>query len=110
MAFGVGLGGFIPKFTWPGHSASYLAYLALGILAYTAFMTAFFQALFAAYIRMAKGEAVLPVCGGKRQAFRGGFSKAAFFGFAFGGGSSLAVSSSNCCKASGSSSNSSITG
>ncbi len=52
MAFGVGLGGFIPAFTWRGHPVSYLAYLAPGMLAYTAFMTAFFQALFAAYIRM----------------------------------------------------------
>ena len=52
LAFGVGLGGFIPEFTWHGQSVSYLAYLAPGMLAYTAFMTAFFQALFAAYIRM----------------------------------------------------------
>ncbi|MEZ5580524.1 MAG: ABC transporter permease [Candidatus Competibacteraceae bacterium] len=35
-----------------GRPISYLAYLAPGMLAYTAFMTAFFQALFAAYIRM----------------------------------------------------------
>lgn len=52
LAFGVGLGGFIPEFAWRGRSVSYLAYLAPGMLAYTAFMTAFFQALFAAYIRM----------------------------------------------------------
>lgn len=52
LAFGVGLGGFIPEFTWRGQPVSYLAYLAPGMLAYTAFMTAFFQALFAAYIRM----------------------------------------------------------
>ena len=52
LAFGVGLGGFIPDFTWRGRPVSYLAYLAPGMLAYTAFMTAFFQALFAAYIRM----------------------------------------------------------
>lgn len=52
LAFGVGLGGFIPEFSWQGHAISYLAYLAPGMLAYTAFMTAFFQALFAAYIRM----------------------------------------------------------
>jgi lipooligosaccharide transport system permease protein len=47
-----GLGGFIPEFAWRGRPVSYLAYLAPGMLAYTAFMTAFFQALFAAYIRM----------------------------------------------------------
>ncbi|MBK8183966.1 MAG: ABC transporter permease [Candidatus Competibacteraceae bacterium] len=52
LAFGVGLGGFIPELAWRGHSVPYLAYLAPGMLAYTAFMTAFFQALFAAYIRM----------------------------------------------------------
>jgi len=52
LAFGVGLGGFIPDFAWRGRPVSYLAYLAPGMLAYTAFMTAFFQALFAAYIRM----------------------------------------------------------
>jgi lipooligosaccharide transport system permease protein len=52
LAFGVGLGGFIPAFAWRGQPVSYLAYLAPGMLAYTAFMTAFFQALFAAYIRM----------------------------------------------------------
>ncbi|MBK7541830.1 MAG: ABC transporter permease [Candidatus Competibacteraceae bacterium] len=52
LAFGVGLGGFIPEFAWRGRPVPYLAYLAPGMLAYTAFMTAFFQALFAAYIRM----------------------------------------------------------
>ena len=52
LAFGVGLGGFIPDFAWRGQPVAYLAYLAPGMLAYTAFMTAFFQALFAAYIRM----------------------------------------------------------
>ena len=52
LAFGVGLGGFIPDFAWRGRPVAYLAYLAPGMLAYTAFMTAFFQALFAAYIRM----------------------------------------------------------
>lgn len=52
LAFGVGLGGLIPEFTWRGQPVAYLAYLAPGMLAYTAFMTAFFQALFAAYIRM----------------------------------------------------------
>ena len=52
LTFGVGLGGFIPEFTWRGRPIVYLAYLAPGMLAYTAFMTAFFQALFTAYIRM----------------------------------------------------------
>lgn len=52
LVFGVGLGSNIPAFEWKGQSVTYLAYLAPGILAYTVFMTAFFQALFAAYIRM----------------------------------------------------------
>ncbi|MBT2970430.1 MAG: ABC transporter permease [Candidatus Thiodiazotropha sp. (ex Ctena orbiculata)] len=52
LVFGVGLGSSIPDFDWKGRNVSYLSYLAPGILAYTAFMTAFFQALFAAYIRM----------------------------------------------------------
>jgi lipooligosaccharide transport system permease protein len=52
LAFGVGLGSQIPRIAWSGGEVSYLHYLAPGILAYTAFMAAFFQALFAAYIRM----------------------------------------------------------
>jgi lipooligosaccharide transport system permease protein len=52
LVFGIGLGNNIPAFDWKGHDVSYLAYLAPGILAYTVFMTAFFQALFSAYIRM----------------------------------------------------------
>ncbi|MES9991195.1 MAG: ABC transporter permease [Candidatus Thiodiazotropha sp.] len=52
LVFGVGLGSSIPDFDWKGQDVSYLSYLAPGILAYTVFMTAFFQALFAAYIRM----------------------------------------------------------
>ena len=52
LVFGVGLGSNIPAFDWQAQKVTYLAYLAPGILAYTVFMTAFFQALFAAYIRM----------------------------------------------------------
>jgi lipooligosaccharide transport system permease protein len=52
LVFGVGLGQNIPAFAWQAQDISYLAYLAPGILAYTVFMTSFFQALFAAYIRM----------------------------------------------------------
>jgi lipooligosaccharide transport system permease protein len=51
-AFGLGLGRQMNGITWNGRSLDYLTYLAPGILAYTAFMTAFFQALFTAYIRM----------------------------------------------------------
>lgn len=52
LAFGVGLGSQIGSLVWHGAERPYLAYLAPGILAYTAFMTAFFQSLFSAYIRM----------------------------------------------------------
>jgi lipooligosaccharide transport system permease protein len=52
LAFGVGLGGQMGVLTWRGDSLDYLHYLAPGILAYTAFMSSFFQSLFGAYIRM----------------------------------------------------------
>ena len=52
LAFGVGLGTQIGTLTWHDQTLDYLHYLAPGILAYTAFMSAFFQSLFAAFIRM----------------------------------------------------------
>lgn len=52
LTFGVGLGRQIGSLTWQGQSLDYLHYLAPGILAYTAFMSSFFQSLFGAYIRM----------------------------------------------------------
>ena len=52
LAFGVGLGRQIEGFSWEGFEMSYLQYLAPGMLAYTAFMIAFFQALFGAFVRM----------------------------------------------------------
>ena len=52
LAFGVGLGRQIGTLSWQGAQIDYLHYLAAGILAYTAFMSSFFQSLFAAYIRM----------------------------------------------------------
>jgi lipooligosaccharide transport system permease protein len=52
LAFGVGLGAQIGTLQWGGIAFDYLHYLAPGILAYTAFMSSFFQSLFAAYIRM----------------------------------------------------------
>ena len=52
LAFGVGLGRQMGGLTWDGRPLDYLHYLAPGILAYTAFVSAFFQSLFAAYIRM----------------------------------------------------------
>jgi lipooligosaccharide transport system permease protein len=52
LAFGVGLGRQMSTITWDGKAIDYLTYLAPGILAYTVFMTAFFQSLFSAYVRM----------------------------------------------------------
>ncbi len=52
LAFGVGLGGQISAIAWGGREVEYLTFLAPGILAYTAFMTAFFQSLFTAFMRM----------------------------------------------------------
>jgi lipooligosaccharide transport system permease protein len=52
LAFGVGLGKQMSNITWDGLPLDYLTYLAPGILAYTVFMTAFFQSLFSAYVRM----------------------------------------------------------
>ncbi|MDP3070656.1 MAG: ABC transporter permease [Opitutaceae bacterium] len=52
LAFGVGLGSQIGNLVWGGAPADYLPYLAPGILAYTVFMTAFFQSIFSAYMRM----------------------------------------------------------
>ena len=52
LAFGVGLGQQISALQWAGEAIDYLPYLAPGILAYTAFMTSFFQSLWSAYMRM----------------------------------------------------------
>ena len=51
-AFGLGLGAYMSGIEWRGQEVSYLSFVAPGMLAYAAFMTPFFQALFAAYIRM----------------------------------------------------------
>ena len=52
VAFGVGLGGYVATLTWQGRPIDYMTYVAPGLLAYATFMTAIFQALFAAFIRM----------------------------------------------------------
>jgi lipooligosaccharide transport system permease protein len=52
LAFGLGLGSKMGTLNWDGEQYDYLHYLAPGILAYTAFMSSFFQSLFAAFIRM----------------------------------------------------------
>lgn len=52
LAFGVGLGGYVATLTWQGRPIEYMSYVAPGLLAYATFMTAIFQSLFAAFIRM----------------------------------------------------------
>lgn len=52
LAFGVGLGRQIGDLRWGGAPIDYMAYLAPGMLAYTVFMTSFFQSLFSAFMRM----------------------------------------------------------
>jgi lipooligosaccharide transport system permease protein len=52
LAFGVGLGGYVGSLAWRGHDVPYLSFIAPGMLAYTTFMTAMFQSLYAAFIRM----------------------------------------------------------
>ncbi|MCB1739816.1 MAG: ABC transporter permease [Gammaproteobacteria bacterium] len=52
LAFGIGLGRQMGTLRWSDQELDYLAYLAPGMLAYTSFMTSFFQSLFSAYVRM----------------------------------------------------------
>jgi lipooligosaccharide transport system permease protein len=52
LAFGLGLGGYVGALEWHGRSLAYPTYVAPGLLAYAAFMTSVFQALYAAFIRM----------------------------------------------------------
>lgn len=52
LAFGLGLGSFVDVIEWRGRTVPYMSFVAPGMLAYAAFMTAFFQALYAAFIRM----------------------------------------------------------
>ena len=52
LAFGLGLGGYVGALDWRGRAVDYPTYVAPGLLAYAAFMTSVFQALFAAFIRM----------------------------------------------------------
>ena len=52
VAFGFGLGAYMSAIEWRGREVTYLSFVAPGMLAYAAFMTPFFQALYAAFIRM----------------------------------------------------------
>jgi lipooligosaccharide transport system permease protein len=52
VAFGIGLGGYVASLTWQGRPVEYMTFVAPGLLAYATFMTAIFQSLFGAFIRM----------------------------------------------------------
>jgi len=52
LAFGIGLGTYVGYMNYGDTSVSYTAYVAPGLLAYAAFTTPFFEALYSAYVRM----------------------------------------------------------
>lgn len=52
LAFGLGLGGYVSSLEWQGRTVPYMDFVAPGVLAYACFMTAVFQSLYAAFIRM----------------------------------------------------------
>jgi lipooligosaccharide transport system permease protein len=52
LAFGLGLGSYIGHMNYDGQSVNYGTYVAPGLLAYTAFSTPFFEALYSSYVRM----------------------------------------------------------
>jgi lipooligosaccharide transport system permease protein len=53
LAFGLGLGAYMSSgVEWNGRPIGYMSFVAPGMLAYATFMTAIFQSLFGAFIRM----------------------------------------------------------
>src|SRR5207237_5108989 len=53
LAFGLGLGAYMSSgIEWNGRLVGYINFVAPGMLAYATFMTASFQSLYAAFIRM----------------------------------------------------------
>jgi lipooligosaccharide transport system permease protein len=52
VAFGMGLGAYVGAMRYAGGDVSYTSYVAPGLLAYAAFSTPFFEALYSAYVRM----------------------------------------------------------
>ena len=52
LAFGLGLGAHVGGISFGGREVKYASYIAPGIIAYTIFLTAFFQTLYGAFIRM----------------------------------------------------------
>ena len=52
LAFGLGLSGYVGGLDWEGERLSYTAFVAPGLIAYTAFGTPYYEALYSAYVRM----------------------------------------------------------
>lgn len=52
LAFGLGLGGYVGSLAYDGREVPYATWVAPGLLAYTAFSTPFFEALYSSYVRM----------------------------------------------------------
>jgi len=52
VAFGLGLGTYVGSLLYEGTEVGYSSYVAPGLVAYTAFSTPFFEALYSSYVRM----------------------------------------------------------
>ncbi len=52
LAFGLGLGPYVPTVRWHDRDLAYMTFVGPGMIAYATFMTASFQSLYAAFIRM----------------------------------------------------------
>ena len=52
VAFGLGLGTYVGALDYEGRDVPYATWVAPGLLAYTAFSTPFFEALYSSYVRM----------------------------------------------------------
>jgi lipooligosaccharide transport system permease protein len=52
IAFAMGLTGYVHGIQYGGHTLRYATYVAPGLIAYTGFGTPFYEALYAAYVRM----------------------------------------------------------
>ncbi|MDH3623880.1 MAG: ABC transporter permease [Myxococcales bacterium] len=52
VAFGIGFSGYIEDLDYRGAQMNYATYVAAGLIAYTGFGTPYYEALYAAYVRM----------------------------------------------------------
>jgi len=52
VAFGIGFAGYIEDISYRGVQINYATYVAPGLIAYTAFGTPYYEALYSAYVRM----------------------------------------------------------